>query len=202
MKLWLQVLFAQGYLWRDTFPDELQKVKAEPRKIRLPTLIPLAMIVLVSLALVGDAEWTTAVPVLTLSLGWFMFRSYPLRADTLVGTLEFWISATWAGGAIALISAVVLAITTLATGSWGLVLLCMGAWLGIVTPWLRGVEANYLILADPVDNSWRLDPQLNPRPSGIPSTWRFMISEAYWRLPRQIFFGAKVTKPPAQGGIE
>jgi len=200
MKLWFQVLFAQGYVWRDRLPDALTKLEAEPKKIRLPNLIPLLMIALVVLALAGGAEWTTAIPVLILSVSWFLFLSYPLRPNRRLGSTELWISVAWAGGFLASISAVVLVITTLATGSWGLLVLCVGAWLGIVTPWLRGVEANYLILADPVDNSWRLDPQLNPR-SGIPATWRFMITEAYWRLPRRIFFGAKVTRSPANGGI-
>jgi hypothetical protein len=195
MKLWLQVLFAQGWLWRDRFPEQFAATKKPPLRATWVTFTPL-VITVAGLLVMLDGRWW-GLSVAAAGFGWFLFIAYPLRLDHVIGSTELWLSITWGSGFLTTAATASLIPMAVLTGDWEVLLVSLGLWLCAVTTWLRFVQANYLIFADPEGNSWRLDPEQNPRRPDRLGRWRDVLTLTYWHLPRQILFG---TEPPRRTG--
>jgi len=195
MKLWLQVLLAQGYLWRDRFPEQFVATRKSPPRATWVTFAPV-VITVAGLLVLFDGRWW-GLSVAAAGFGYFLFIAYPLRLDRLIGSTEMWLSITWGGGFLATAATVSLVPVAVLIGGWGVLVVSLGLWLSAVTAWLRSVQANYLIFADPERNSWRLDPEQNPRRPDWLGRWRDGLTLAYWHLPRQILFGIE---PPRRTG--
>ncbi len=190
MKLWLQVLFAQGYLWRDRFPEAFAEAKVEHRSTTgyLIHLIFAVMLLMGIWSIAdGDLSWGILVPVAGTWLLWAL-SSHGLRTD--VGRKELWLSAVWALGFLFSVSIIGLLLVVLVTADWWLLLLTLWLIVCYFTGWLRGIQCNYLIFRDPANNAWRLEGPKEP-PKGFMRAYTDAIVETYWRLPRQILFPQK-----------
>ena len=187
MKLWLQVLFAQGYLWRDRFPDAFAETKVEHQGPWSVVLLVLAVAVLgMSLGLLaaGEEEAFFMTPMAVLWVAWSL-ASRGLRAG--VRWTELRISLTWTLGFLFSVSAFAMLAEALVATRWQL--LALGVWLTVclATGCLRGIQRNYLLFRQPGEYAWVLEGP-GERPKGIIAPYADAIAETYWRLPRQILF--------------
>ncbi len=190
MKLLLQVLFAQGWLWRDRLPEVFAEAKVEHRStigylvILLSTVLLLMGILSIAY---GDLSRGILVPVAGTCLLWALFYHW-LRAD--VGPKELRLSVVWALGFLFSISIFGLLFVVLVTADW--LLLPLAFWL-IVCPatiWLHAIQHSYLIFRYPAEYAWLLDNPKQP-PKGLIAPYADAIVETYWRLPRDILFPQK-----------
>jgi hypothetical protein len=193
MKLWLQVVFAQGYLWRDRLPEQFRATKDSTLRPTWVNFAPLVLAVAGLLILFDGRGW--GLSAVAAGLGWFLFTAYPLRLDRAIASTELWLSITWSGGFLATAATASLVLIGIASGDWELLLISLGLWLCAVTSWLRLVQANYLIFVDPEKNLWRLDPAQNPPRHDWLGRWRDILTSTYWHLPRRILFGIEPPRP-------
>jgi len=114
MKLWLQVLFAQGYLWRDRFPESFEDTQCErwrPNALNLLWAISLitmgAMWIYYGSAIFGPTVLVTGIACLIGAADFF-------GLDRVVGSRAFWTSVSWACGALTVAGFVLLLILSLA----------------------------------------------------------------------------------------
>ncbi len=190
MKLLLQVLFAQGWLWRDRFPHSYAEAKVEHRgTIGYFMLLLSAVLLLMGILSIADGDLSRGilVPVAGTGLLWAL-SSRGLRAD--VGRKELRLSVMWALGFLFSVSVFGLLLVALVTADWWLLLLTLWLIVCFVTGWLHGIQRNYLIFRDPANNAWRLEEPKEP-PKGFIRAYTDAIVETYWRLPRQILFPQK-----------
>jgi hypothetical protein len=187
MKLLLQVLFAQGWLWRDRFPHIYAKAKVEHRgAIGYLILLLSAVLLLMGILSIADGDLSRGilVPVAGTWLLWAL-SSHGLRAD--VGRKELRLSVVWALGFLFAVSICGLLLVGLVTVDWWLLLLTFVFIVCFVTGWLRGIQRIYLLFRDPANNAWRLEGPKEP-PKGFMRAYTDAIVETYWRLPREILF--------------
>ncbi len=190
MKLLLQVLFAQGWLWRDRLPEVFAEAKVEHRGT-IGYLILLLFAVLLLMGILSIADGDLSRGILVPVAGTWLLRalsSHGLRAD--VGRKELRLSVVWALGFLFSVSIFGLLLVALVTADWWLLLLTLWLIVCFVTGWLRGIQCNYLIFRDPANNAWRLEGPKEP-PKGFMRVYTDAIVETYWRLPRQILFPQK-----------
>lgn len=190
MKLLLQLLFAQGWLWRDRFPEVFVKAKVEHRgTIGYLMLLLSAVLLLMGILSIADGDLSRGilVPVAGTWLLWALsYRG--LRAD--VGRKELRLSVMWALGFLFSVSVFGLLLVALVTADWWLLLLTFWLIVCLVTIWLRGIQRSYLIFRYPAEYAWMLDDPKQP-PKGLIAPYADAIVETYWRLPRQILFPQK-----------
>ncbi len=190
MKLVLQVLFSQGWLWRDRFPEVFAEAKVERRgTIGYLMLLLSAVLLLMGILSIADGDLSRSilVPVAGTWLLWSLsYRG--LRAD--VGRKELRLSVMWALGFLFSVSVFGLLLVALVTADWWLLLLTFWLVVCIVTIWLRGIQRSYLIFHYPAEYAWMLDDPKQP-PKGLIAPYADAIVETYWRLPRQILFPQK-----------
>jgi hypothetical protein len=178
MKLWLQVLFAQGYLWRDRFPD-LFPADAHLSGER-PSLwqIAFGLLFLVGGVLNALVYSPSLLTVIHISIG--IGLSFPLIAalglNRLFGDAALWVSLSWATGTLGLAGIVALVTYSFVTGSWLTVALFLAFLALPAAPTINGILSRYLFFADPHSNAHRLDDAPTDRAQNF---W----VETYWRLP-------------------
>ncbi len=190
MKLLLQVLFVQGWLWRDRFPEVFAEAKVEHRGITGYLILLLsAVLLLMGILSVADGDLSRGIlaPVAGTWLLWAL-SSRGLRAD--VGRKELRLSVMWALGFFFSVSVFGLLLVALVTADWWLLLLTFALLVCWVTGWLHGIQGSYLLFRDPVNNAWRLEGPKEP-PKGFMRAYTDAVVETYWRLPRQILFPQK-----------
>jgi len=193
MKLWLQVLFAQGYLWRDRFPEQFSATKNSALRATWVTFAPLAIALAGLLVLLDGRFWGLSLALA--GFAWFAFLAYPLRLDRVLRSTELWLSLTWGGGFLATLANGSLVLQAVLSGALDVLLISAGLWFCVATSWLRFVQANYLIFADPGRNVWRLDPAQNPPNESWFHRLRDTFVTTYWHLPRKILFGVEPPRP-------
>ena len=190
MKLWLQVLFVQGWLWRDRFPDKFPAADSGKRRLGWWVLllwVP-AVWVIVALDLASDRASFSALA-LTNAFVWLVWQCTALAIRPNVRGKQLWISLHWAAAFVAYILLLLALVVGIVALEWMLVL-----WSGVLlicsaSHWLRGIQNNYLVFVDPVRNAWRLElPSLG---KGFITPVARLIADAYWHLPRQILFPQK-----------
>jgi hypothetical protein len=187
VKLWLQVLFAQGWLLKKRFPDAfpLRKARATPDRFMFVAVL------LVSAVGIVDAtrgHWASAVTLLILGVAWTLHHAFWLRLDRLLKWDEFWVSVIWGTPVVMEGTFIALVIVGLLDRDWFLVSFAAVFGLAFLgTFFLRNIERRFLFLRD--------DPIVAEAAGsdGVascgldPNVWL----EAYWRLPRQILFPRK-----------
>ena len=180
MKLWLQVLFAHGYLWRERFPD-LFGADAHLRGER-PSLWQIAFGVFFLVAAIGNAVaslWERAAIFLFIGMD-FAFPLVGLtRVNRLFGDAALWVSLSWATGVLALAGILVLIGLSLITGAWWAALLFLAFLALPAAPTINGILSRYLFFADPRANAHWLEDH------PIESARSFWV-ETCWRLPREV----------------
>ena len=190
MKLWLQVLFAQGWLWRDRFPDAFAKTKVEHHGRCPLVLLILAMAVLgLSLGLLasGEEEAFFMAPMAVLWVAWSL-ASRGLSAG--VRWKEFRISLTWTLGFLFSVSVFAMLAAALVAAKWQLVPMGLALAVCFATGCLRGIQRNYLLFRQPDEYAWVLEGP-GEQPKGLVAPYATAIREAYWHLPKQILFPQK-----------
>lgn len=194
MKLWLQVLFVQGWLWRDRLPEEFLKAKVEYHGLAAYLiylyLILSTVLLFMSIGLLADGELSRGVFLALLAAAWFLWSLSSREFGTDASGKEFRISALWATGFLFAVSVFGLLAVALVTADWWLVpfpIVLLVCW---VTGWLRGIQGNYLLFRDPVNNAWRLEASKQP-PKGFMRSYADAIVDTYWRLPREIFISRR-----------
>lgn len=190
MKLLLQVLFAQGWLWRDRFPDAFTKTKAEHHGLSAFLLQIFPIVVLAGstgLLAFGEEEGLFVTPMAVIWVAWSL-SSRGLSVE--VSWKELRISLTWTLGFLFSISVFAMLAGTLIAAEWEL--LPLGFWLAVcfATGCLRGIQRSYLIFRYPAKYAWMVDDPKQP-PKGLIAPYTDAIVETYWRLPRQILFPQK-----------
>jgi hypothetical protein len=190
MKLLLQLLFVQGWLWRDRFPDEFRKAKLEHRGLAayLVYLYLIFSIVLlfISIGFLADGDLSRGVFLALLAAAWFLWALSSREFGTDASGKEFRLSAIWATGFLFAVSVVAFLAMVIMTADWLLLPPPIAFLLCLVTGWLRGIQGNYLIFRDPVNNAWRL--KQTRTETGLVRPLVNSWIETYWRLPLQIFF--------------
>ena len=203
MKLWLQVLFAQGYLWRDRFPAQFGETSTQKPKL-LGTvvwgfLVP-SLALLAGWVELADGNLLSGLPAVALSVFWVLWSVSGRWVERLVGGKALWLSIHWATGFLAVISIVATLILPPLENTWGLMPLALVLLLCSGTAYLRALQSNYLIFVSPEENAWRLTPPA-PAKAGFVAAWREWLLETYWRLPRKTLFGEDDSPPPASDGM-
>jgi hypothetical protein len=184
MKLWLQVLFAQGYLWRDRFPEEFPP-DAHLRGER-PSVFMFAFgLTFFALGVVSAYSGSRLFAGLCLLVGagYMVSNIGVLRADRVLGSAAFWVSLSWASGAVALVGIVSLIVTSALYGWWIGFVMLLGYMTLPGTVAIFGIQSRYLFFFDPTRNAHRVEFNI----SGARDLW----IDTYWRLPRQILFPQK-----------
>ena len=179
MKLWFQVLFAHGYLWRRRFPD-LFAADAHLRGER-PSLWQIAFGLFWLAGGVLSAAydlWPWAAIYLAMGIGF----SFPLvgivRVDRIFGDAAFWVTLSWATGVLALSGVFTLVIFCAITGKWLGALVFLGYLVLPAAPTTNGILSRYLFFAEPRSNADILE--RHP----IDNAPKF-LADTYWRLPRE-----------------
>jgi len=176
MKLWLQVLFAQGYLWRDRFPEALEPA-LERRGLTLLWLIFALVLPVLGVLRMLDGSWTVGVLFIVTGVGASLLNAVSVEVHRLRENLAFWTSLAW--GAAVLIGPVISLIVVLAIqGDWGFATLLLLTWAFFGTAQLHDIESRYLFFSDPTANQYLL--------AGWPESFPRMWVETYWRLPIRI----------------
>ena len=191
MKLLLQLLFAQGWLWRDRFPEVFAEAKVEHHRTIGYFIILLSVVLLLLMGILsianGDLSRGILVPVAGTWLLWTLSHR-GLRAD--VRQKELRLSVMWALGFLLSVSVFGLLLVALAAAEWWLLLVALWLIVCFVTGWLRGIQRSYLIFRYPAEYAWMLDDPKQP-PKGLITPYADVIVETFWRLPRQILFPQK-----------
>jgi len=180
MTLWLQVLFAQGYLWRRRFPDRFA-ADAHLRGER-PSLWQIAFglfwLAAAFLVVRYDASlW--ALIYLTIGVGFSFSLLRILRVDRIFGSAALWVSLSWAFGVLALAGVLTMVVACAVFGYW------LGAFLFLAflafpaAPTLNGILSRYLFFTDPRSNANLLE----DHPIGSARTF---VLDTYWRLPSEV----------------
>jgi hypothetical protein len=182
MKLWLQVLFVQGWLWRDRFPDKFAEASVEYRGLSSYAFLILPAALLgVSLKPLADGK-TWAIAVAFMAGIWLLWSlsSRGLRADARHKELR--ISMNWAMGFLFCVSVFAVLAMAIATADWQLIPVPLALIVCWANGWLRGIQRSYLHFRDP---DWMPDePPQTPR--SFVTSYADFIADTYWRLPKQI----------------
>ncbi len=190
MKLLLQVLFVQGWLWRDRFPQQFAETKLEHRGLApyLWIILPAALLLASFLALATGETWAIG---LTFTAGaWLLWSLSSRWLSVDASRKELRISINWALGFLFCISVLLLLALALATSVWPLIPLAFVLIVCLVTGWMRAVQRNYLLFRQPDEYAWVLDGP-GEQPKGLVAPFATAITDAYWRLPKQILFPQK-----------
>jgi hypothetical protein len=185
VKLWLQVLFAQGWLWRDRFPEKFREANTHKRSwLWWMLLLWVPAVWAIAATGMGDRATLSALA-LANAFVWLVWQCALLLIRQNVSQKALRISVHWIAG-LATYALLALSLAAgMVAGEWQLIM-----WSAILLTcsasyWLRGVQDNYLLFRDPANNAWRLDG--GPAEKGLfrplINTWQ----DTYWRLPRQIF---------------
>ena len=191
MKLWLQVLFAQGWLWRERFPDKFAEAAVERRPLRgwLFVLFVAAIWVIVAFAQVERGRaWVGALG-LVVGLVWVIWQASAPTIRKGVKAKEFRVSLHWAAGFVAYVLVALSALVGIVVMEWPLVMWSAILMFCSASHWLRGIQNNYLLFLDPVANAKRLE--LPPLGKGFITPVARLVADAYWWLPKQILFPQK-----------
>jgi len=197
MKLWLQVLFAQGYLWRDRFPDAYAVTQIKGRLLGWWLFYPVVLVVLGGSRIPWGAAW---LGVITLAAGalWVVWRVSALMLQRRITRRALVISIHWASGFMVFILLWLLVPASVAADDWGLALVSIALQVDPSSTWLWEVQNNYLLFRDPSRNQWRID--AHARTGWIsPLMLIAGLAEAYILLPAKIL-GMRKTSRPAGGG--
>jgi len=198
MKLWLQVLFAQGYLWRDRFPEQFDYRPLRRGVSWLMLIFGLSLVTWGIGLVVTGSPITGTLMVLTGS-GFVVTNFESLGFYRLGGSAAFWISVGWGSVSAALVGMASL----FAVFLYGAVFDSIWALIGLVwivgfiacccTASINAIECRYLFFASPRDNACMLEESGS---QSIGQLWK----ETFWLLPRQILFGIQSRRPPPEGG--
>ena len=186
MKLLLQLLFVQGWLWRDRFPEVLARSKVQHTRIGQLLVIAPILLLLVGATQIADSASSEGAALLALGGSWLLWYISSLGISEGTRWKEARSSASWATGFLFLVTLFASIGVGVVTQDWSLLpayflfLLCPGS------SWMRAIQANYLFFRDPADNAWRLEEQ--PAERGLLRPLINLWVETYWRLPSEILF--------------
>jgi len=176
MKLWFQVLFAQGYLLRQLFPDDFRE-EHESTRPNLVNLVLSLLYVALGLGMIFTGSPVFG-SVLTLTgLAWAIWSGDSLGLKRCVCSRAFWTSLSWASGTASVIGWFLIALLSAIFGMW-LMFGIFAAFFGFFgTISLRLLQRRYLYFSQR-SSSWDTEPI-----GGNIAEW---YVDAYWRLPREV----------------
>lgn len=196
MRLLLQVMFVQGYLWRDhrqRFPERLPEDPEtestdQPRTNWMDMGVGGALIVVGFLSLSASPVAGTA---MTLS-GVCVFLVYAPRATSLALGLSkpASTSLSWACASLFTILVPVVVVAAATEATWDLLVLGILSAASLGAHFVQSIEERYLFFADPENNKWRLAQR-----KGDSILERY--KSTFITLPREI---AGMMLRPSQGG--
>ena len=182
MKLLLRVMFNQGSLWRDRWPQAYDD--PEPPLRRIAVAIPASVIFIGVLSILNGSS---LVGVLTIALGAIWGIALAMRAaiTSLPSHRVWWTNAHWVAVSVFALSIPPLIVVAIVLGAWvdAAFLLLVHVTYGSFT--IRQIEARFLFFCDPVTNKALLD---DPG-SGRGGYLRGLIErqkDVYVRFPRAI----------------
>ncbi len=184
MKLLLQMLFVQGWLWRDRLPEVFAQAKEQQIRIGWGHVTPI-LFLLISVLEITESRWGSATLLVIIAASLVLWRNHLFQLDRIAGGKELWISVSWASGLVVAASLVILLVMAPLTSAWAALALAAAGLYVYGTGWLHGMESNYLLFADPANNAWRLEAQETTQ-KGFIRPRLHLLAETYWRLPRQI----------------
>jgi hypothetical protein len=203
MKLGLQVLFTQGYLWRDRFPARFD-VATGMQPSLVGTLVwgifvPSAILV-GAVGALGDGDFAAGILALILVASWIVWTAASRWFDRLAGGKALWLSVYWASGSVMVVMLVAVTLAAPLAGKWALTLFGVSLLLCCATGYLNALQRNYLMFAHPEDDAHVLTAPTSVK-MGFIAAWRAWLIETYWRLPRQILAGVDKSSPPTEDGM-
>jgi hypothetical protein len=185
MKLLLQLVFVQGWLWRHCFPEVFVRAKTQRMNIGWWVILPM-LLVLVGVAQLAEEAWSAGVPLLAFGVLWLIWQASSRGIHEKTGKKEFRISLSWGSGFVFMVMLLGSTAVAVVTANWPLLLLSVAVFLCSGSGWLRGIEANYIFFRDPTNNMWRLEDR--PPEKGLVRPLVNLWVETYWRLPSEILF--------------
>lgn len=178
MKLWLQVLFGQGYLWRDRFPASYNRPAGQGGNLQVLSLAWSAVFLMLSVRNALDGSLAVAAISIVTSLA---FMASTLHGFPFLQSLRnhpFWVSVAWAGVSVALLGVLASIAASILIEAWAWVLILSAFLAFCAAGMVNQPERRYLFFCDPGEN---IDALMAESTRGIVGYWR----ETYWRLPRQ-----------------
>jgi len=192
MRLWLQVLFAQGYLWREQSPQfwsARDSGKWSPHGFDMLRAVAFSGIG-VFLAIIGSAVYGLVIAIAGAAMAIAHGDSFGLKR--FFGSRAFWLSVNWAAGTLALGGLAAVLVLSVAFGIWRVAAPVFLFWVFAGTEMLRDMQRHYLFFAG---RRQYIDP-----PGGESDDRSDLYVETYWLLPREIFFGIEAPRRPPKGG--
>jgi hypothetical protein len=187
MKLLLQVVFAQGYLWRDRFPESFPDGTPHGSSPQ-PLWLAFALVIAASGSLALYHGSVLFGPVLLLTgLSLAVWSADSLGLKTRLGSRAFWTSVSWASGTLTTLGfAMLLPLSVWAAIAdplsfpfpwcWLVASACYMVFFGSVG--LHVLGRRYLFFAEPRKNAHLLEePNFSPG-----ELWL----DTYWNFPRRI----------------
>jgi hypothetical protein len=185
VRLWLQVLFTQGYLWSDRFPEAFADTRIKGRVLGSWMVFPVTLVALGTLRLTSGGVLWLGVATLGAGVFWVAWRVSALMLQRSLNRREVVISVHWASGLMIFVLLWLLIFAGLARGEWVLALVSIAFQLDPGTAWLWDIENNYLLFRDPSRNQWRIE--AHARTGWIsPVTLIRGLTEAYVLMPAEI----------------
>ena len=182
MRLWLQVLFAQGYLWRQRLPEVFPaRSPAGTSNWHLWWLLFGAALLAggINGVVRYGAGVFDALMILT-GAGFLLWNIEVLRMQRLIGSHAFWVSLSWGSGTIVLLGLLALTVTAALQGYW----IYLGSFAAMIpcffTPTANMLQRRYLFFADTEKYGVLLDDDAD-----VDGIWQY-FTHTYWRLPREV----------------
>ncbi len=191
MKLWLQVLFAQGWLWRDRFPEAFPVARPQGSSGASVLWLVFGLLLVTGGAIaLGGGYGSQAFSVLQVLTGaaFFLSNIGILRIHRLIGSNAFWVSLSWSSGTVALVGITGLVLVSAIEGYWIWTVLLVGMMAFCFSLTIGAIERRYLFFSDPRTYGYLLDER---QIESIREHW----TETFWRLPGKVL-KEMIRKPP------
>lgn len=199
MKLLLQVLFTQGYLWRMRCPEEFGGVSSEKWHPNVWNVAYAAALVSMGALSIYYGSLIFGPLLLFTGIAFVVWAADFFGLNKIVGSRAFWTSVSWACGALTIGGFMLLLVLSIAWQSrllidgsvslgLGFLLLFSSSFMAFYGSMvLHAFECRYLYFADPIGSGAMLDePDWSPRELWV---------DTYRHLPRQILFGVEPPRP-------
>lgn len=187
MKLLVQLVFAQGYVWRDRFPEMFARAKCEQGKMWL-IILPSALVAS-GIPLLKTSP-VVGISFLAVGISWLVWFAVSTRIGEHARLKPLRLSLVWFAGFAFVTSLLCVLAVAPFLREWILVPWAIGLLMCFGSGWLRAFQYNYLLFRQPDEYAWVLEGLPQP-PKGLMAAYAYAIGEIYWRLPKQILFPRK-----------
>jgi hypothetical protein len=191
VKLLFQVLFLQGYLWRDRFPAYFREGGIAWYNGDV-VLLSIGLIFTTAGISVLAAGWVIAgMLILMFGAGFVLGNAQRLGLNRLGGSDAFWVSLEWSGGTLTVLGTLGIILRLILVGGWWPVTLLFLLILFFPeAPGIRRTWERYLFFADPAKNRHFLEDPISRNPLTF---WFDTFFRLPWQVAKAIFHGSPMT---------